>query len=109
MKKGFLAGVAIVALAFFALLKFGVPISALAFTPGGMINQGQQASIYHQNSSGATATKSGAGAINCYPDPKNPRYKCIPRDRNGNAGQLGSVIPDDYQGLPSSGFFKSGQ
>jgi hypothetical protein len=105
--KGFLAGVAIVALAF---LKFGAPIPALAgFRPGGMINQGQQGTINRQNSSGATATTSatsGARAMNCYPDPQNPRYKCIPRDRGGDVGQLGSVIPDDYQGLPSSGYFE---
>ena len=107
--KGFLAGVAIVALAFVAFLTFGVPIPALAgFKPGGMINQGQPP-INHQNSSGATAATSatsGAGAMNCYPDPQNPRYKCIPRDRGGNVGQLGSVIPADYQGLPSSGYFE---
>jgi hypothetical protein len=109
MKKGFFAGVVIVVLAFVAFLTFGASIPTLAaFRPGGMINQGQGV-INRQNISGATATTSptnGAEAMNCYPDPQNPRYKCIPRDRDGNAGQLGSVIPDDYQGLPSSGYFE---
>lgn len=38
---------------------------------------------------------------NCFPTPENPRYSCIPRDRNGSVGQLGGILPNEYPNLPA--------
>lgn len=38
--------------------------------------------------------------INCHPTRQNPRFRCIPRDGNGNIGQLGNVLPPEYPNLP---------
>lgn len=40
----------------------------------------------------------------CHPTRENPRFRCIPRDRNGNVGQIGSALPPEYSGLPNQGY-----
>jgi hypothetical protein len=54
-----------------------------------------------QSSQGVVAPNSFDGAQGgCHPTRENPRFRCIPRDRNGNVQQLGAGLPSEYSGLP---------
>jgi hypothetical protein len=48
----------------------------------------------------STRTGSARGG-GCFPTAESPRYRCIPRDSNGNVGQLGGVLPEEFANLPA--------
>ena len=97
MKKTFLTIVIIIAL-------FAVIGLASGFRIPPSVMQGVQSALPADQ-----ATPLNSPGSRCLPTAQSRGFRCIPRDRAGNVGQLGgSEIPAENEGLPA-GYYGGGR